>query len=196
MTRSLGGGAWGARQLLAALLCAVHASASPSPSAAPADEAALKAAIVFNLMLFIEWPAQTQPAAGGALHLCVGPHSAMLAALKALNRHELRGLRLEVRELADDPPRAAQSPAPPPQPCHAVFVDAADQVPLAAALKAQRETGALLLSDDAQAPADSTAIVLQRQGTRIGFEVNLRPVRQAHVQLSSKLLRLARMVRE
>jgi len=37
---------------------------------------------------------------------------------------------------------------------------------------------------------------MQRVGTRIALDVNLPAVRQAKVQVSSKLLRLARAVRE
>ena len=39
-------------------------------------------------------------------------------------------------------------------------------------------------------------VVLARTGTRYAIDVNMQPVRQAGVQLSSKLLRLARTVRE
>ncbi|HJV60541.1 MAG TPA: YfiR family protein [Albitalea sp.] len=156
--------------------CAAHA----------VDEGELKAAIVYNILLFVEWPHEALPEAGGPLSLCVTPASSIAAPLKALNHRPLRGFRLEVRELKADDASA----------CHAVFVDAADRARLAASLKMQRARGALVLSDDADAPADSTAIVLQPVGARIAFDVNLQPVRQARLQLSSKLLRLARVVRE
>ena len=151
------------------------------------EEGELKAAIVFNILLFVEWPPESLPEPGGPLVLCVGPNSALNAPLKGLNDRPIRSHRLEVRDL---PPASGAKP------CHAVFVDAADRTRLAAGLKAQRGAGALVVSDDIDAPHDTTAIVLQRIGTRIAFEVNLQPVRQARLQLSSKLLRLARVVRE
>ena len=151
------------------------------------EEGELKAAIVFNILLFVEWPPESLPEPGAALVLCVGPNSALNAPLKGLNERPLRSHRLEVHDL---PPAASAKP------CHAVFVDAADRMHLAADLKAQRIAGALVVSDDIDAPHDTTAIVLQRIGSRVAFEVNLQPVRQARLQLSSKLLRLARVVRE
>ncbi|WP_280151125.1 YfiR family protein [Piscinibacter sp. XHJ-5] len=169
-----------AAPLLAALLVVAPCAAQG------VDEGELKAAIVYNILLFVEWPPAMMPPPGGALSLCVGPHSAD-AAMQALDRRELRGFHLSLRELG------ATASVPP---CHAVFVDAADRQRLAAGVKAQRAAGALVLSDDPDAPAESTAIVLRRVGTRITFEVNLQPLRQAGIQLSSKLLRLAKTVRE
>ncbi|HEY2929752.1 YfiR family protein [Piscinibacter sp.] len=151
------------------------------------EEGELKAAIVFNILLFVEWPPESLPDTGGSLVLCVGPNSALNASLKGLNERPIRNHRLEVRDL---PPASSATT------CHAVFVGAADRMRLAAGLKAQRAAGALVVSDDIDAPHDTTAIVLQRIGNRIAFEVNLQPVRQARLQLSSKLLRLARVVRE
>lgn len=158
-----------------------------SMAARAADEAEVKAAIVYNILLFVDWPTESAPAAGGVLQLCVGPASAMVSALKALHRRPIKGMVLEVRDL----------PVPSePQACHAVFIDAADRQRMAASIKAQRAGGALMLSDDADAPVDATAIVLQRVGNKIAFEVNMPAVRQSGVHLSSKLLRLARTVRE
>jgi hypothetical protein len=160
--------------------------ASPPSAAQGVDEGELKAAIVYNLLLFVEWPPAVLPAPGGPLALCVGPRSAMHGPLQRLDRRELRGFQLTLRELgAGGPPH-----------CHAVFVDAADRGRLAAGLKAQRAGGALVISDDPEAPPESTGIVLRRVGTRIAFDVNLGPLRQAGIQISSKLLRLARTVRE
>lgn len=160
-----------------------------APCAARAvEEAELKAAIVFNILLFVEWPAAALGATGMPLRLCVGPNSSLREAFKPLDQREIRGRTLELRDLAvADAGR---------RPCHAVFIDAADRTRLAASLRAQRAAGALVLSDDADAPRDSTAIVLERVGNKIAFDVNLQPVRQARLQLSSKLLRLARVVRE
>ena len=159
------------------------------------DEGELKAAIVFNILLFVDWPAQALPEPGGVLALCVGPGSALKSALKALHGRPIRAFQLAVRDL---PPAAtvAESAATAAPECHAVFVDAADRAHMAASVRAQRAGGALMVSDDVDAPRDATAIVLQRMGNRIAFDVNLQPVRQAGLQLSSKLLRLARVVRE
>jgi len=167
--------------VLAVLACAV------SPCIAQAvEETELKAAIVFNILLFVDWPSPMLAEAGAPLVLCVGPNSGLQAALKALVGRDVRGHRLALRELgAVDAAR----------PCHAVFIDAADRR-LSPTLKTHTAAGALVVSDDAEAPKDATAIVLRRTGSRIALDVHMQPVRQARLQLSSKLLRLARVVKE
>jgi hypothetical protein len=149
------------------------------------DEAELKAAIVFNILLFVDWPSSVLPSRS-ALVLCFGPNGGLNTAFKRLAGREVRGHPLELRELE---PAAAK-------PCHALYVDAADRTRLAALLKPLAAGGALIVSDDAAAPKELTAIVLQRAGNKIVFDVHLQPVRQSQLQLSSKLLRLARAVTE
>jgi hypothetical protein len=165
---------------------AAMASAWAPAAAQGVEESDLKAAIVYNILLFVEWPAAVLPDGSGALSLCVGPNSRLREPLKALAGRELRGHPLELRELA---------PPEPGRPCHAVFIDAADRR-LAATLKPHDSAGALVVSDDPESPRDATAIVLHRVGNRIAFDVYLQPLRQARLQLSSKLLRLARGVIE
>lgn len=174
-------------RLLQQLLAAAWSMVCLCAPARAVDETELKAAIVFNILIFVDWPTEAMPSAGEALHLCVGPSTAAGPAFKALHKRPLRAFVLEVRELT----AAADARA-----CHAVFVEAADRARLAASLKAQRAAGAIVISDDPESPVDTTAIVLRRTGTRIAFEVNMPAVRQAGVQLSSKLLRLAKAVRE
>lgn len=156
------------------------------PCAAQAvDEAELKAAIVFNILLFVDWPASVLPQ-DSALVLCFGPNGGLNSAFKRLAGREVRGHPLELREVASAAPR----------PCHALYADAADRTRLASLLKPMVAGGALVVSDDAEAPREFTAIVLQRADHKIVFDVHLQPLRQSQLQLSSKLLRLARAVRE
>jgi YfiR/HmsC-like len=158
-----------------------------APHAHAIEEGELKAAIIFNILMFVDWPPEAQPETGGALGFCVGPDSSLHAALKALNDRPIRGYRFEVRDPAT--PDAAKA-------CHAAFIDSSDRQRKATSLKALRTSGVLVFSDDAQAPGDATAVVLERMGNKIAFDVNLQAVRQARLQVSSKLLRLARVVRE
>ncbi len=151
------------------------------------EEAELKAAIIFNILMFVDWPAEAQPETGGPLGFCmVGADAGLHSALKALNDRPIRGYRFEVRD---------SIPADAARPCHAAFIDSSDRQ-RQASLRWLGQSGVLVFSDDAQAPPDAAAVVLQRAGNKIAFDVNLQAVRQARLQVSSKLLRLARVVRE
>jgi hypothetical protein len=147
-----------------------------------ADEQELKAAIVFNVLVFIEWPDELK-----TVDLCVSADNPLLPALRQLDGRDLRNRTFRVQEL-----RADTAPTS----CRAAFVDAADRTKHAPLVKGLAELGVFTISDDAEAPARNTAVIMQRVGTRIALDVNLPAVRQARVQLSSKLLRLARAVRE
>jgi len=166
-------------------LCAIALGVLPALAHA-VDEAELEAAIVYNILLFAEWPAEAL-AKGAPLRLCVAAGNTLANAMKTLQGRELGSSPIETLELA------ATAPA---KPCHAAFVDAAAREKNAALLKTLRGSGTLVISDDEQVPHDAAGIVLMRAGTKFVFEVNLQPVRQARVQLSSKLLRLAKTVRE
>jgi hypothetical protein len=156
--------------------------ALPLTRAHAADESELKAAIVFNVLVFVEWPDELK-----TLDLCVGADNPLLPALKQLEGRELRNKTFRVQELKTDAVSAS---------CRAAFVDAADRTKRAPLMKSLSDLGVFMISDDADAPPRSTAVVMQRVGARIVLDINQPAVRQARVQVSSKLLRLARTVRE
>jgi len=147
-----------------------------------AEEPELKAAIVFNVLVFVEWPDELK-----TIDLCIGDDNPLLPALRQLDGRELRNRTFKLHEVKADVPWAN---------CRAAFFDATDRIKRATLVKNLADLGAFMISDDADASPRSTAVIMQRVGTRIALDVNLVAVRQARVQVSSKLLRLARVVRE
>lgn len=109
------------RQLFALLLLLVTASEyARAQLPAGADEAELKAAILYNFALFTEWPADTLPASA-PLRLCVFQGNALLAALTGLQEKQVNGHRVSVRTLPAAP-GGAQLAA-----CHLLVLDARDR---------------------------------------------------------------------
>lgn len=157
------------------------------PLAKAVDEQELKTAIVFNLLLFVEWPSDPATANRDSIVLCVGSSSVLNASLKALQGRAVRSQRLHVLDVAPGASWAA---------CQAVFVDESGPAPPLAVAKPGGLTGTLVISDDLADTPAWAAIILRRLGARIGFDVNLESARQSRLQLSSKLLRLARQVKE
>ncbi|WP_342116179.1 YfiR family protein [Pseudoduganella sp. OTU4001] len=152
-----------------------------------ADEAELKAAILFNFALFTEWPADTLPASA-PLRLCVFQGNALLTALTGLQEKQVNGHRLSVRTLPAAP-GAAQLAS-----CHLLVLDAQDRErwPL---LKHDLSTSSVLtVADDRIIGSSGAMISFSIANRRVGFDVDMMPVKQARLTLSSKLLRLARSV--
>ena len=176
------------RQLFALLLLLVTASEQARAQLpAGADEAELKAAILYNFALFTEWPADTLPASA-PLRLCVFQGNALLAALTGLQEKQVNGHRVSVRTLPAAP-GGAQLAA-----CHLLVLDARDRERWSLLKNDLATSSVLTVADDRIIGANGAMISFGIDNRRVGFDVDLAPVRQARLTLSSKLLRLARSV--
>lgn len=167
--------------LLAALAGAALCAGMPAARAAPGDEAEQKATLVFNLLLFVDWPVDVLPPQAPSLALCIDGASPLQAAVKALEGRIVRHWRLDVRELS-----AAGSWSA----CHAALLDSPSNAPL------RPPVGTLLISDGDAAPSVRAAVALHRTGGRVVFDIDLATIRESRLQVSSKLLRVARRVTE
>jgi hypothetical protein len=163
-----------ARRLFPALLLAAGLAA-----AQPVAEHDLKAAFVFNFAVFTEWPADVL-APGAPLNLCVGAPSPLTQALGQLQDRVVNGHALAVRQAGAGL-----------RGCHLLVLDKPDRERWQ---QWRRELGAatvLTISDDRR---DGAVILLSVDQARVAFEVDLAAARAARLNLSSKLLRLARSV--
>jgi hypothetical protein len=134
-----------------------------------------------------DWPPQAAPPANAPLVLCVGAQQPLRVPLATLNGRVVRHWVLQVRELGGAQPTTQ---------CHAVLVDDAL---LTARPALRRELGALPLlsfADTAQAAGAPVCIRLDVFNGRVGFTVDLAAARSIGLTLSSRMLRLAREVRE
>ncbi|RJF99932.1 YfiR family protein [Noviherbaspirillum saxi] len=150
--------------------------------AQPVPEQDLKAAFVYNFVLFTDWPSDTT-FEGNALNICIHANSAMRPAMAALNDRSIKGYRIAVRSLATlDNLRI----------CHVLFVDSGDRERWTQIRKAVDGAPVLTVSDDEEIRLDGSIIALGAEGNRVVFDVDMRAARLARLGLSSKLLRLAR----
>ena len=147
------------------------------------EEPPLKAAIVYNLLQYVQWPDEAALGAGSPLALCAERQGALWPHLVALNGRAVRQLRLELRDAADG--AAARG-------CRAWLLEDGGRVP-----PPRGEPGLLTIGDGARADAAGVVIGLRRgPAARLFFDVDLVAARQQGLQVSSKMLRLARQVRE
>jgi hypothetical protein len=171
--------------LLAFLLLAGGTARAQLP--AGAGEAELKAAILFNFAMFTEWPADTLPASA-PMRLCVFQDNGLLPALAGLQEKQVNGHHISVRTLPSQP-GAAQLAT-----CHLLVLDAQDRERWALLKHDLATSSVLTVADDRIVGANGAMISFGIDNRRVGFDVDMAPVRQARLSLSSKLLRLARSV--
>jgi hypothetical protein len=158
----------------------------PAAAFAQYAEAEVKAAFVFNVAKFAEWPAEILPP-GAPLRLCVlgmpGGPGTFGAALLALEGKTVQGRKLEVR---------AGAPLAPLRPCHLLVLT--PDAPEARRVLAG-EQGTLTLGDGDGFIDAGGIIGITVAERRVRFDVNLEVARRGGIHLSAQLLRLARQVK-
>lgn len=166
------------------------AAALSPPCAADvgAPDASLKEAVVFNLLMFVDWPEKTLPDRQDTFRFCVfddAEHRPVMAGLdgKRMRDRTLALLRIK-RDLGDL------------RKCQAIFVDSGNQKNLARVVAGVRDAPILVIAEGEQTLQQGAAIAISMAGGRIVFDINLAVARTANLSISSKLLRLAHTVLE
>jgi hypothetical protein len=165
------------RALAAMLGCLL----APAGMAQTIHENDLKAAFVFNFAVFTQWP-QEALAGGAPISLCASAGNPMLGALSQLKDKMVNGHRIAVRSAA------------PLRGCHVLLLDRGDRERWGQIKRELAGATVLTVSDDAAITLDGAVIGLSVEERRIGFDIDLGAARGARLNLSSKLLRLARSV--
>jgi hypothetical protein len=147
------------------------------------DAPELKAAIVYNVLQFVEWPPELE---GPRLALCVDPAGALGSYFKALAGRPVHKRQLEVTEIGEGFDGWKQ--------CHAVFLDASSRRMSSLSARVPRALPILVLGDHAD--GHDLTVHLIETGGRIGFNVDLGAARRCRLLVSSRLLRLAKKVIE
>ncbi len=171
---------------LLALLCAwnlpvARADTAPEMRRAPAavDPAALKAAFLYNFALYTTWPPPPT-----VVTLCAIGHDELGVAFDALANKQIDGKPVQVKRI--DTAAEAKS-------CHVLFVPESGSGSLAALTRGLASQPVLIVSEAGN--LDASMILLETEGSRLVFSVNLARVRSVGLDVSSKLLRLARNVK-
>ncbi len=163
---------FGVVAFLALLWCAASARAEDFP------EYRLKAAFLFNFVVYTEWPAEV----GTTLQVCIygaDPFGREVDTLqgKSVGSRSVEVLRRASGESLDG--------------CQVVFVSAAAIESLPRVFDSVRGRPVLTVADSAGAARQGVALNMNVQHGRVSFEANLPAARSGRLNLSSKLLRLA-----
>jgi len=160
------------------LLC----SSLPMAYADAAPEYVLKAAFIYNFATFTEWPVKSVE----TLNLCVLGNDPFGSALNSIEGKLVGNARLVTKHVgtSDNALRG----------CHMVFISASEKDNLPAILDIARESGTLTITDVQGAARQGVMIMLTLEQKKITFEINLQAARRAKLNISSKLLRLAKAV--
>lgn len=146
------------------------------------SEYSLKAAVMFNIPLFIEWPAETKT----NFNFCVYGKAPLLDALRQLEGKSIKGRKLSIIQFNDQSVGTE---------CHAlVLLNGLANPKRAELISKLQNKSILIIAEDAAPPPSEVMINLLVENGKITFEANPELAKLAGLKLSSKLLRLAKVV--
>jgi hypothetical protein len=153
-----------------------------------ATEPALKAAFIYNFAKFTEWP-QDSLRPGAPLVLCVAEDRPVERALEDATRdRQVDGHPLVAKEIDLSGPIGS---------CHVLYFDAAvDRKRATTAVDRLKGVRTLTVSDLDRFAESGGCASLFVEGGRMRFAVNLDAVQRAGLHLSSRLLTVAKIVKE
>jgi uncharacterized protein DUF4154 len=167
------------------LLLAAALAPPVNPAAVPTDYE-VKAAFLYNFAKFVRWPAEA--AAGPRFVVAIvgeDPFGAVLD--RAFQGKTVLGRPVEIRRT-----RVVREAAD----AQMAFIGSSERAHLSEVLAALRG-GSILTVGDMDRFADGGGMVgFRLKDSTVRFEVNLRELRQARLQMSSQIIRLAQRVIE
>jgi hypothetical protein len=152
----------------------------------PVPVYALKAAFLYNFATFVEWPPETFPDARAPFTVGVlgrDPFGDLLE--ETFRGKTVGGRRIAVKRSRDvDDLRS----------CQLVFLPEGEAT--ARALNALKGASVLTVGESDGFAEDGGCVNFYIDGLRVRFEINPEAAKRANLKISSKLLRLARLVAE
>ena len=177
-----------------AVLCILAAACSmwlavpvcqAQPKAAP--EYQIKAAFLYNLLQFIEWPEQAFKDAGSPLVICVYDDKATGSAFDSYRTEKIRGRQLVFKRYDD------MQAGPD---CHILFINTQDRKMLAD-IAARAVGRSILTVGEADGCARLGCIInFFTADNKLRFEINPEAAKRAGLKLSSEILKVAKIVNE
>lgn len=183
------------RRILRASFFAIIASGlflSASPKALSQNEESaeypVKLGFLFNFTKFVEWPRNSFRDPGAPLVICIVGHDPFRQDLEAeLQTRKVGGHPVEVR---------TQIPTGKLSVCHIVFVPVTEKSQSDAILRSLQGLRTLTIGENDGFAVLGGIINLTVEGNKVHFEINRLAADRAGLKISSKLLRIARLVIE
>jgi len=176
------------RRWIGAAVTAACGLLAPGPALAQTASApALKAAFLFNFAKFTEWPPETvRP--GATLVLCVAGEPRVTKALEeATTGRDVDGHPLTTRSIDIEGPMQA---------CHVVYVEDADGRRALQLLERAKGKPILTVSDLNNFAQMGGVANLFIEAGKMRFAVNVDALHRSKLRLSSRLLSLAKIVKD
>jgi len=175
---------------LSRMFCLLMISIIPGSAAGQrgaADEYQLKAAMLYNLAQFVEWPASAYPDAHTPIVLCIegkDPFGSFLSSTvlkQTVNGRAMRILHLQ---------NVAEARG-----CHILYIGTSERKSIDQIFSTLKGASVLTVGEMTQFAAHGGMIQFSLEDQHVRFDINLDAASQAGLRISSKLLVLAQIVK-
>jgi len=152
-----------------------------------AGEYELKAAMLYNLTLFVEWPPSAYPDPQAPILLCILGRDPFGSSLTStVPGKTARGRSVLIRHLQND--KEIRS-------CQVLYISSSERKTAAQILSTLNGSSVLTVGEMTQFAAHGGMIQFSLEDQRVRFDINLDAASRAGLKISSKLLVLAQIVK-
>jgi len=152
------------------------------------DEYKLKAAMLYHLTQFVEWPDSSYPGRNAPILLCIVGQDPFANSLTAtIPRESDNGRPVLIRHLQSDTEFRG---------CHILYISSSERKTATHIFSALNGSSILTVGEMAQFAARGGIIQFSLQDQHVRFDINLDAASRAGLKISSKLLALAQIVRD
>jgi len=158
-----------------------------SLAASPTGEYKLKAALIYRLSKFVEWPNTTETDRPLSFDICVLGTDYFGPSLDALEEKTITGLPIKIRRFSQSVSIDSN--------CRVLFISKSKQAFLQAIIKKLQTRAVLTLGDSKDFAEQGGMIQFTYVDKRIGFKINLDRAKGAELKIAAPLLELATIVK-
>jgi hypothetical protein len=149
------------------------------------DEYQVKAAFLYNFVKFIDWPDETL-VNNTAITLCIIGRDSFEESINHIEGKTVRGKALTVKHIKT--PQEAGS-------CQLLFISPSEKDYISQILQEIRDYSIITIGDYEGFAQQGVIINFYIEQEKVRFEINVDAARRTGMQISSKLLKLARIVK-
>lgn len=152
------------------------------------EEYKLKLAFLYNFAKFVEWSPEVFPSPKAPLNICIVGRDPFDSELEQqVGERAINGHPCMTRRLRSSDDLSA---------CQIIFVPAASDSSLPAVLRQAGASGAIIVGETAGFASRGGMVNFVLEGTRLRFEVNLEASQRNPSRISSRVLTLAKIVKD
>ena len=168
--------------------CLVLLVALVAPGWAAVPEYDVKAALIYRISKFIQWPESVFAGNGGTLRLCIIGHDDFGASIDSLAGRRVQGQTLSIERMAGAEQYAGN--------CQLAFISRSERGRLPYVLGVLGRNPVLTVSDIDNFAAQGGMIGFTTSDSKLAFQINPAASRNAGLQIGAQLLQLATLVGE